>query len=54
MKSVINKGGLKVFIIQNIDKKIPLDTIAKMKEIQYAGFVTRNGNHSIKWYKVEY
>ncbi|HMT35040.1 MAG TPA: DNA helicase RecQ [Chitinophagaceae bacterium] len=34
MKSVVNKGGLKVFIIQNIDKKIPLDTIAKMKEIQ--------------------
>ncbi len=34
MKSVINKGGLKVFIIQNIDKKIPLDTIARMKEIQ--------------------
>ncbi len=34
MKSVVNKGGLKVFIIQNIDKKIPLDTIARMKEIQ--------------------
>lgn len=34
MKSVVNKSGLKVFIIQNIDKKIPLDTIAKMKEIK--------------------
>jgi ATP-dependent DNA helicase RecQ len=33
MKSVINKSGLKVFIIQNIDKKIPLETIARMKEI---------------------
>ncbi|NCX96837.1 MAG: ATP-dependent DNA helicase RecQ, partial [Chitinophagia bacterium] len=31
MKSVINKSGMKVFIIQNIDKKIPLDTIAKSK-----------------------
>ena len=34
MKSVVNKGGLKVFIIQNIDKKIPLETIARMKELQ--------------------
>jgi ATP-dependent DNA helicase RecQ len=24
MKSVVNKSGMKVFIIQNIDKKIPL------------------------------
>lgn len=33
MKSVVNKSGLKVFIIQNIDKKIPLETIAKNKSI---------------------
>ncbi|HNB81642.1 MAG TPA: ATP-dependent DNA helicase RecQ, partial [Chitinophagaceae bacterium] len=33
MKSVMNKSGIKVFIIQNIDKKIPLETIAKMKEL---------------------
>ncbi len=33
MKSVANKSGLKVFIIQNIDKKIPLETIAKNKDI---------------------
>lgn len=33
MKSVVNKSGIKVFIIQNIDKKIPLDTIAGMKNI---------------------
>lgn len=33
IKSVVNKSGLKVFIIQNIDKKIPLDTIAKNKGI---------------------
>jgi ATP-dependent DNA helicase RecQ len=29
----MNKSGIKVFIIQNIDKKIPLETIAKMKEL---------------------
>ncbi|MET6999183.1 DNA helicase RecQ [Chitinophaga defluvii] len=33
MKSVVNKSGLKVFIIQNIDKKMPLETIAKNKEL---------------------
>ncbi|MBL7753699.1 MAG: DNA helicase RecQ [Chitinophagaceae bacterium] len=33
MRSVVNKSGLKVFIIQNIDKKIPLETIARNKEI---------------------
>src|SRR6185503_13379947 len=31
MRSVVNKSGMKVFIIQNIDKKIPLDLIAKNK-----------------------
>jgi ATP-dependent DNA helicase RecQ len=31
MRSVVNKSGMKVFIIQNIDKKIPLETIAKNK-----------------------
>ena len=31
MKSVVNKSGNKVFIIQNIDKKIALETIAKNK-----------------------
>jgi ATP-dependent DNA helicase RecQ len=33
MKSVLNKNNNKVFIIQNIDKKIPLDTIAKNKDL---------------------
>ncbi len=33
MKSVVNKSGMKVFIIQNIDKKIPLETIAKNKDL---------------------
>lgn len=36
MKSVVNKSGLKVFIIQNIDKKMPLETIAKNKELTYS------------------
>jgi ATP-dependent DNA helicase RecQ len=31
MKSVVNKSGSKVFIIQNIDKKIPLEDIASEK-----------------------
>ncbi len=31
MKSVVNKSSNKVFIIQNIDKRIPLETIAKNK-----------------------
>ncbi|HRP90410.1 MAG TPA: DNA helicase RecQ [Edaphocola sp.] len=33
MKNVANKSGLKVFIIQNTDKKIPLENIAATKEI---------------------
>ncbi|MBL7682013.1 MAG: DNA helicase RecQ [Flavipsychrobacter sp.] len=33
MKSIVNKSGMKVFIIQNIDKKIPLETIAKNKDL---------------------
>jgi ATP-dependent DNA helicase RecQ len=31
MKSVVNKSGNKVFLIQNIDKRMPLETIAKNK-----------------------
>ena len=31
MKSVVNKSGNKVYIIQNTDKKIPLETIARNK-----------------------
>lgn len=34
MKSVVNKSGLKVFIIQQTDKKIPLETIAKNKDMR--------------------
>lgn len=31
MKSVVNKSGSKVYIIQNTDKKVSLETIAKNK-----------------------
>ena len=34
MKSVLNKSSNKVYIIQNIDKKIPLETIAKNKGLK--------------------
>ncbi len=33
VKSVVNKSGLKVFLIQNIDRKIPLEEMARMKNI---------------------
>ena len=31
MKSVVNKSGNKVYIIQNTDKKVPLETISRNK-----------------------
>ena len=34
MKSVANKSSNKIFIIQNVDKKIPLETIAKIKDLK--------------------
>lgn len=34
MKSVVNKSGNKVHIIQQVDKKIPLETIAKNKDLR--------------------
>lgn len=34
MKSVVNKSGLKVYIIQQTDKKIPLEAIAKNKDLR--------------------
>jgi ATP-dependent DNA helicase RecQ len=34
MKSVVNKSGNKVHIIQQIDKKIPLEMIAKNKDLK--------------------
>jgi len=37
VKSIVNKSGLKVHIIQNIDRKLPLDDIAdaKGKDLEY-------------------
>ncbi len=34
MKSVVNRNNNKIFIIQNVDKKIPLETIAKTKDLK--------------------
>ncbi|MEI6947545.1 DNA helicase RecQ [Paraflavisolibacter sp. H34] len=34
MKSVVNKSGNKVHIIQQVDKKIPLETIARNKDLR--------------------
>jgi ATP-dependent DNA helicase RecQ len=34
MKSVVNRSSNKIFIIQNVDKKIPLETIAKNKDLR--------------------
>jgi ATP-dependent DNA helicase RecQ len=34
MKSVANKSNNKIYIIQNVDKKIPLDTIARNKDLR--------------------
>jgi ATP-dependent DNA helicase RecQ len=31
VKSIVNKSGLKVYIIQNIDRKLPLEDVAKAK-----------------------
>ncbi len=40
MKSVLNKSGNKVYIILNIDKKIPLETIAKNKGLSLQELLT--------------
>jgi ATP-dependent DNA helicase RecQ len=34
VKSVVNKSGLKVYIIQSIDRKLPLDDIADAKGLE--------------------
>ncbi|MBL0356516.1 MAG: DNA helicase RecQ [Chitinophagaceae bacterium] len=36
VKGVVNRNNNKIFIIQNVDKKIPLDTIAKNKDLKIA------------------
>nr|MBK9651721.1 DNA helicase RecQ [Bacteroidota bacterium] len=40
VKSVVNKSGLKVYIIQNIDRKIALDDMAESKGITMSDLIT--------------
>jgi ATP-dependent DNA helicase RecQ len=40
VKSVVNKSGLKVYIIQNIDRKISLEGMAKAKGVKMAELVS--------------
>lgn len=40
IKSVVNKSGLKVYIIQNIDRKIGLHEMAKSKNLQLPALLT--------------
>ncbi|MBA3899807.1 MAG: DNA helicase RecQ [Bacteroidetes bacterium] len=35
VKSVVNKSGLKVYIIKSIDRKVPLDAIAEAKGMEF-------------------
>jgi ATP-dependent DNA helicase RecQ len=39
VKSVVNKSGLKVYIIQSIDRKIPLDDIAAAKGLEMSALL---------------
>ncbi|MEZ5007150.1 MAG: DNA helicase RecQ [Chitinophagales bacterium] len=39
MKSIVNKSGQKVFIIQSVDKKMPLDEIAESKNMSMAELI---------------
>ncbi len=39
MKSVANRGNNKIYIIQNVDKKIPLETIARNKDLRLDGLL---------------
>jgi ATP-dependent DNA helicase RecQ len=36
VKSVVNKSGLKVYVIQSVDRKLPLEDIAKAKGLKMA------------------
>lgn len=40
VKSVVNKSGLKVYIIQNIDRKLPLEDIAFAKNLTVSELLT--------------
>lgn len=40
VRNVVNKSGNKVAIIQNIDKRIPLDAIARSRNLSMPDFLT--------------
>jgi len=40
VKSVVNKSGAKVYIIQSIDRKIPFDDIAAAKNMEISDLLT--------------
>lgn len=40
VKSIVNKSGLKVYIIQSIDRKLPLDDIANAKNLEIPQLLT--------------
>jgi ATP-dependent DNA helicase RecQ len=40
IKSVVNKSGLKVYIIQNVDRKIRLEDMAKSKSLKMNDLLT--------------
>ncbi|KUK58579.1 MAG: ATP-dependent DNA helicase RecQ, partial [Bacteroidetes bacterium 38_7] len=40
IKSVINKSGLKIYIIQSIDRKVPLEDIALAKNLSFDELLT--------------
>jgi len=40
VKSVVNKSGIKVYIIQNIDRKKPLEDIAYAKGLEFEELLT--------------
>jgi ATP-dependent DNA helicase RecQ len=40
VRSVVNKSGLKVYIIQSIDRKMPLEDIADAKGLEYEDLLT--------------
>ena len=40
IKSVVNKSGIKVFIIKSIDKKLPLENIAESKNMDVDELLT--------------
>jgi len=40
VKSIINKSGLKVYVIQNIDRKLPLEDIASSKGLSLTDLIT--------------